>query len=47
MDSDMLCNMKVEELKTFLRLRGLKVSGKKSILIARAFSAIEKKIQKV
>jgi len=41
----MLCKMKVEELKTFLRLRGLRVSGKKSILVARAFSAVENNTQ--
>ena len=41
MDFDMLSKMKVEELKTFLRLRGLKMTGKKAILVARAFAAIE------
>ena len=37
----MLSKMKVEELKSFLRLRGLKVSGKKMELVARAFHAVE------
>ena len=41
MDIDMLSKIKVEELKTFLRLRGLKVSGKKQELVARVFIAIE------
>ena len=40
----MLNKMKVEELKTFLRLRGLKVTGKKTILVARAFSALENNV---
>ena len=39
MDYKMLNNMKIEELKNFLR--GLKVTGKKEILVARAFCAIE------
>ena len=33
--------MKVEELKSYLRLRGLKTSGKKEELVARVFVAIE------
>ena len=41
----MLSKMKVEELKTFLRLRGLKVSGKKQELVARVFIAIENGIE--
>ena len=36
-------NMKIE-LKNFLRLRGLKVTGKKEILVARAFCAIENNV---
>ena len=47
MDSDLLSKMKVEELKNFLRLRGLKVSGKKEELVARAFVAIENNVQVV
>ena len=39
--------MKVQELKDFLRLRGLKVSGTKSELVARAFVAVENKVQTV
>ena len=33
--------MKIEELKNFLRLRGLKVTGKKKILVATTFCATE------
>ena len=45
MDINMLSKMKVEELKTFLRLRGLKVSGKKQELVARVFITIESGIE--
>ena len=38
----MLNNMKIEELKNFLQ--GLKVTGKKEILVARAFCAIENNV---
>ena len=44
MDFQLLSGMKVEELKAFLRLRGLKVSGRKEELIARAFVAIENNV---
>ena len=37
----MFSSMKVEELKSFLRLRGLKVSGTKQELVARCFVAKE------
>ena len=39
--------MKVPELKTFLKLCGLKVSGKKIGLISQVFSAVKNKIQVV
>ena len=39
--------MKVQELKDFLKLRGLKVSGKKAELVARAFVAVENKVETV
>ena len=41
MDLEMISTMKVEELKDLLRLRGLKVTGKKNELIARVFVALE------
>ena len=41
MDFDVISKMKVEELKTFLRLRGQKVSGRKEELVARVFVAAE------
>ena len=37
MEFDMVEKMNVEELKTFLRLRGLRLSGKKNELVARVF----------
>ena len=47
MDYDMINNMKVEELKYYLRLRGLKISGKKAVLVARVFSAMEKNVMPI
>ena len=44
MDLEMISTMKVEELKTFLRLRGLKLTGKKNELVARVFVAVENDI---
>ena len=41
MDINILSTMKVEELKNFLRLRGLRVTGKKEELVARVFIAME------
>ena len=41
MDTGQLKSMKVEELPSFLRLRGLHVTGKKDELVATAFVAIE------
>lgn len=39
---DLFNGMKIDELKVFfLRLRGLKVSGKKAVLVARPFSTYE------
>ena len=44
MDIDQFKSMKVEELKSFLRRRGLRLTGKKDVLVARAFVAIENNI---
>ncbi len=41
----MVSKMKVEELKSFLRVRGMKLSGNKSILVARVFIAIENNVE--
>ena len=41
MDLDRISGLKVEQLKNFLRLRGLKVSGRKEELVARVFVAIQ------
>ena len=41
MDYDMISSMKVEELKDYLRLRGLKTSGRRIELVARVFAASE------
>ena len=43
MDYEMVSIMKVDELKMYLRLRGLKVSGIKAELVARFFVASETK----
>eukprot|EP00112_Aurelia_sp_Birch-Aquarium-sp1_P004894 Seg1553.4 transcript_id=Seg1553.4/GoldUCD/mRNA.D3Y31 product="hypothetical protein" protein_id=Seg1553.4/GoldUCD/D3Y31 len=40
----MISTMKVEELKNFLRLRGLKVGGRKQELVSRVFVAIENEV---
>ena len=44
MDFDMLNEMKAEELKNYLLLRGLKVTGKKAVLVPRAFYAFENNV---
>lgn len=43
----MISKMKVEELKKYLRMRGLKVSGRKCELVARVFSASENNVKLV
>ena len=45
MDFEMVQRMNVDELKKFLRLRGMKVSGKKAELVARVFCAYENDVQ--
>ena len=39
--------MKVEELKNYLKIRGLKVTGTKIELVARVFAASENGVQPV
>ena len=41
----MIADMNVEELKKFLRLRGLRISGRK--VEARVFSAVENNVQPI
>ena len=43
----MISKMKVEELKIYLKLRGLKVSGTKKELISRVFVAGENDVQPI
>ena len=47
MDFELVNKMKVEELKTYLRHRGLKVSGRKVELVARVFATSENNVQPV
>ena len=47
MDFDLISRMNVEELKKYLRLRALRVSGRKEELVARVFSAVERNVQPV
>ena len=44
MEYNMISKMKVEELKNYLKLRGLKLNGKKEELVARVFAAIENNV---
>ena len=43
----MISRMNVDELKQYLRLRALKVSGRKEELVARVFAAVENNVQPV
>ena len=47
MDYDLVAKMHVNELKNYLNVRGLKISGNKNELVARVFSAIENKVMPV
>ncbi len=44
MDFQLLSAMKVEDLKAFLSLQGLKVNGRKEELVARAFVAFKNNV---
>ena len=41
MDYDLVAKMHVNELKNYLKVRGLKILGNKNELVARVFSAME------
>lgn len=47
MDYDLIEKMKVEELKNYLRVRGLLLNGRKKELVARVFSAMENNVQPI
>ena len=47
MDYNMISGMNVEELKRYLRLRALRVTGRKQELVARVFTAVENEVQPV
>ena len=47
MDYDMISDMTLEELKRYLRLQALRVTGRKQELVARVFSAVENEVQPV
>ena len=47
MDFDMVFSMSVEELKNYLRLRALRVTGSKQELVAKVFATIENGVKPV
>ena len=47
MEYDLIDKMKCDELKQYLRLRGLKVTGRKQELVARVFSASENNVKPI
>ena len=47
MEYDLINKMKCDELKHYLRLRSLKVSGKKVELVARVFAASENNVKTI
>ena len=47
MDYDMVSSMGVEEFKKYLRLRRLRVTGRKQELVARVFAAVENGVEPV
>ena len=47
MDYDLVAKMHVNQLKNYLNVRGLKISGNKNELVARVFSALENKVMPV
>ena len=47
MNYEMISKMNVDELKSYLKLRCLRVGGKKEELVARVFVAVENNVQPV
>ena len=47
MDYDLISKISLEELKNYLRIRGLKVSGRKNELVARVFAASENGVKPI
>ena len=47
MDYDLVAKMHENDLKNYLKVRGLKVSRNKNELVARVFSAIENNVSPV
>ena len=47
MDYDLVVKVHVNELRNYLKVRGLKISGNKNELFARVFSAMENNIMPV
>ena len=47
MDYDLISKMSLEELKNYLRIRGLKVKGRKNELVARVFAASENGVKPI
>ena len=46
-DYDLISKMSLEELKSYLRIRSLKVNGRKNELVTRAFSATENGVKPI
>ena len=44
MDFSIISSLKVEELKVFLKARGLTISGRKEELVSRVFCAVENNV---
>ena len=44
MDFSMISSRKVDELKDFLKARGLRISGRKEELVSRVFCAVENNV---
>ena len=47
MDYDLISQMSLEKLKIYLRIRGLKVNGRKNELVARVFASSENGVKSI